>query len=818
MAEAELFSMYPAKLIADLANSGLEPGDIRAKPMGPAEKAATGTPTGVDGYAIPYFTLDGKPLPFYRVKLFDRDQVKYLQVADQPNHIYFPPKFWKLVNDLKASGKLRAVLWTEGEKKAAKCVKEGIPCVAVGGVDSWRSRTLAVPKEATIAQKASGGMSIRLPAGKGISEGMDVIAKGMQDFVDFMVKAKVPIIICYDTDAPQSNQFAKYSFGMSVEVQRAAATLGFELRHRGVPITQIRQLILPAVNEDKTGLDDYLIDQGPGNLLKLIEGVLAKRSAFPKHPNTRDYVNKQLQKGNISRREQMGLSLAVLSDLDARGQRLRSPDAGALYYFNFQDKSLTPVTFTGKPDFAETPFGRQLYRDYNLGTNDMRTLQWLSTQFSAEEPIMDVYPEKLLAWRKNTLYYHINDGLVARVSKDRIDLIDNGEDGVLFEAGLVEGIKHDEFEQALKSIGAQPIENWWESVLANTRIRESNDDSASTHRKLLSLLYYVSPFFYRWSGTQLPVEITWGEAGSGKSTLFELRLAILTGIPKLRNSPSDLKDWNASLAASGGLHVTDNVQMNNVDLRNRLSDEICRLVTEPSPSIEQRKLYSDTALVRIPVRVVFGITAIKQPFTNVDIIQRAVITEMDKGTDAELKYDAQWKEHQLASRGGRATWLAHHLLFVQRMLQLMGTETGWNPRYQAKYRLINVEQLLQVAARVVGEDGKWIPGHLEASRDRRAQESDWTLEGLSAWADMMRQKYPEHYPRSEFSLVKIAEWAEQEEEFKGCQVLVSSRLLKRYIDAHKHTVATVTNIVEYRRTPQGAVMFHVRDPAKATTK
>lgn len=809
--QGKVASLYPAKLIADLSNSGLTPTDVRPKPIGPAERAATGTPVGVDGYSIPYYSIDGKPLPFYRVKLYDRDKVKYLQVADQPNHIYFPPNFWKIVQDKLQDKSLRYIIWTEGEKKAAKAVKEGFPAVAVTGVDSWRSRTLAVPKEAQISQKKDGGLAIKMPSGVGVAEAFDTIAQGMQNLIDLIVKHKLDLIIVYDTDAPLANVTAKYSFGISQEVQRAAATLGFEMRHRGIPLRKIRQLILPAINEDKTGLDDYLIDMGATGLNSLVESTLAKKSAFPQHPNTRDYVNKKLQKGNLSRSDQMGLSLAIISDLDGRGQRLRSPDAGLLYYFSYADKSLTPVTFTGKPDFAESPFGRKLYRDYNLGIGDQRILGWISTQFSAEEPVATVNPEKVLTWRGNTLYYHISDGVMAKVSSKGITLVDNGEDGVLFEAGLVEDIDSADFLRVLKASDTTPIQNWWLPVLQETRIKDYGDGAETErHKQLLSLLYYVSPFFYRWRGTQLPVEITHGEAGSGKSTLFELRLSILTGIPKLRNSPQNIKDWNAALAKTGALHVTDNVAMQNAELRNQMSDEICRLITEPNPSIEQRKLYSDTDLINIPVRVVFGITAIKQPFTNVDIIQRAVITEMDKGIDAGLTYDANWKETQLEKHGGRVPWLVHQLRFVQRMLQLI--EKEWNPQYKAKYRLINLEQLLILAGKACDTDASWIAQHLESSRDKRAQESDWVLEGLMAFAEQHRRKFKGGYDKIEFKLADISDWCLQEDDFKACQMLVQSRNLRRYIEGHKHTVATVTNIVESRVYGNGTVHYKVRNP------
>lgn len=775
-------NIYPPQMVEDLAKSGLSPADLKAKPLGASEKAATLSPMGMEGYVLPYFDIQGKPLSFYRVKLFAATGGSYRQLADSPNHIYFPPRLGDLL------GAAKYILVTEGEKKSAAAVKLGFPCVGVSGVDSWKSRTIAVPKDATLATKSDGRVTIRLPAGSAPQDtAIDTLAVGFQQVVDFAVAKNIPILIAYDTEALGNGKF-----GVKTEVQRAAATLGYELRHRGVPIRNIRQLIIPSDSTEKTGLDDLLLgDQGTSILGAAITRCLAAKSAFPRHPNAKEYVNRKLQRAQMPRSDQMGLALAILSDLDARGQRLRSPDEERLYYFDHKDKTLTPVLFSGRPEFAETPFGRKLYKDYNIGFNDQRILGWLSTQFSAEDPIEEVHPEKVLAWRGDTMYYQVNNGTMAKVTKDAITLMDNGEDNVLFVADLVEDLETDDFQKALNIQKDQPLTNWWHHTLQETRVK---DDDEGHHKRLLSLLYYVSPMFFRWRGTQLPVEITTGEAGSGKSTLFELRLSVLTGVPKLRNSPSDLKDWNAGLASTGALHVTDNVQMLNNDLRQRLSDEICRLVTEPKPSIEQRKLYADTALVKIPVRCVFGITAIKQPFQNIDIIQRSIITVLDKGTSSELKYDAEWKEHQLQSRGGRSMWLAHHLIFVQRILQRI--EKSWQGRYQARYRLINLEQLLGIAAEVIDWDSKWIAPYLENTRDKRATETDWTLEGLLAWSDFMKNRMPAKVRETmTFKVNAISQWCEGEEDFEGCNLLVNPRSLSRYITQNKHTVAMTTGLV-----------------------
>lgn len=788
-------NLYPQGMLEDLAKSGLLPTDIKAKPLTAAEKAATGAPLGVEGYVIPYFDITGRPLPFYRVKLFGT-AAKYRQLLESPNHVYFPPRL------IDVLGKQNYLIVTEGEKKAAAAVKAGFPCIALGGVDNWKSRNINLPKESAIAQKPSGQLTVRLPSGGAPSEEVGILATGLAEVINYVSSRKIPILLAFDTDALPNGRF-----GVKPEVQRAAAVFGYELRHRGVPLRNIRQLILPSDGTDKVGLDDLLGPEGLGapELSKCIAQNLKLKSAFPRHPNVKEFVNRKLQKTQLVRSDQTSLAIAILSDLDARGQRLRAPDE-QLYYFSDETKALTKVDFSGRPEFSDAPFGRYLYQQYNIGLADQRIMLWLGTQFAAEDPISEVRPEKVMTWRGDTLYYQINNGTTARVTKDQITLIDNGVDNVLFESGLIEEIPTADFDRALKVAATQPVENWWYHTLKDTRIKDSADDR---QRQLLSLLYYVSPTFYRWRGTQLPVEITTGEAGSGKSTLFEFRLSVLTGVPTLRNAPSDLKDWSASLATTGALHVTDNVQLTDNGLRQRLSDEICRLVTEPSPSIEQRKLYTNTGIVKIPVSCVFGITAIKQPFQNIDIIQRSIITVLDKGTDVDLKYDMEWKAHQLEQRGGRAQWLVHQLVFAQRILQLVAS--SWEPRYQARFRLINLEQLLQLAATVVGWDSGWIAPHLESSRDKRAAETDWALEGLVAFAENWRRKNPGAYEVVTPGLNVICGWAEGEDDFAECNILTNPRMLSRYIEQHKHTVSTTANVTIETGADRHQV-FRVRRP------
>lgn len=772
---------FSQAVIDDLARSGLTPTDIKAKPLGPAEKQMTNSPQGADGYVLPYFSLYGEPLKYYRVRLFNNDP-KYKQTVNSSNHVYFPPQLAGML------GTAKYLLLTEGEKKAAAACRAGFPCVALSGVDSWKSRTVVLPKDAKLVQGKDGSVIARLEGNQKALEGLgDGYAVGFQEIIDFVSKRNIPIIIAYDSDSV---------LGTKPDVQRAAAVLGYELRFRGIPLKHIRQLILSGEQSGlrKIGLDDLLVhpELGAMSLEGQINKCLAQKSAFPIHPNPKEYVNKKLQRNNLSRQEAQALGTAVLSDLDAKGTRLYSPNDDNLYYFDRAAKHLMKVNFKFlDPEYAKSDFGKKMYRDYNVAGHETRLMSWVGTMFSGESPIEDVYPERVVTVRGDTMYYQLNDGQTVKVNADQISVIDNGEDNLLFESGHVAPITEKEITEAVAKVRAMPWESWWLQVLQEARIKNSEADY---QRKLLALLYNISPWMYRWRGTQLPVEMTCGEAGSGKSTLYLLRLGIMNGKPVLRNAPNDLRDWGASVASTGGLHVTDNVHMSNTSLRQELSDELCRLVTEPDPHIERRKLYSDNVLVRTPVKSVFAITAIKQPFTNVDIIQRSIITELDKGTDEDLTYDGDWEKHQMAKYGGRAMWLAHQFVFQQKLFQQI--RENWRANYKAKYRLINIEQLLQMAAQVYGWDGSWIPGYVEESRDERSSDTDWALSGIKEYVTIISNTMTSAQLNAfNFTASSLSEWAESNPEYSDCAMLTNTRQLGKYMSQNKHTISMVAGVV-----------------------
>ena len=424
------------KVEEDLARSGLTLQDFGGRILQDPERAALNLGREIEGYVIPYYDVEGRILSFYRARLFDC-RVRYKQLPHTANHIYFPKNWILPARDRKW------VLFVEGEKKALAATKHGLPAVAVGGVYSWRNKTIVLPKDvADVGQIINQGVSFRIPAGQELQAGsMGPFALGLKEFITVCKYYHITILICFDTDTAE---------GIKPEVQEAAASLGFELRYRGLRFNKVKQLILPiakskdinASTPDKTALDDLLNDVGGEYVLGLINQTLtSKENTFPVHPNTNDYVNRNLGK-NHSRRNLQSLSTAIVSDLDCRGARLRDRGTNRLHYFHKEELRLINLSGLNTPKhfIPDSPVGRLLYSQYNVTVNDNQLLGVLSTQLHSDEPIEEVTHHRVIAMPgsnsadEDTCRYQLTDEKYCKISSRGIEIVNNGHEGYLFEA------------------------------------------------------------------------------------------------------------------------------------------------------------------------------------------------------------------------------------------------------------------------------------------------------------------------------------------------------------------------------------------------
>ncbi len=223
---------------AKLRLSGLDEEDAKRLDFRPyvnsADKpdpALKGIPPG-SGFMIPYYTATGKALSTFRFR-YGLPKVdangrprKYSQPTGTPPAVYLPRikgVNWEAVQENANT----EIVITEGELKAACATKTNFPCIGLGGVWNFMSK----------------------------SHDLDFLPQ-----LDEFVWLDRPVVICYDSDSVHN-----------IQVQKALNALARLLTAKRA---KVRIAVPPAVagSADKVGLDDYIVKNGKidGELLSAL--------------------------------------------------------------------------------------------------------------------------------------------------------------------------------------------------------------------------------------------------------------------------------------------------------------------------------------------------------------------------------------------------------------------------------------------------------------------------------------------------------------------------------------------------------------------
>jgi len=211
--------MSKTLVVEDLKRSGLTPADAKRLKITPRTAHQTELEHGFSTTSsrFPYFDKAGKTLKnYYRDRLhwasFDdagASRPKYLQPAGSQVHAYLPPYCdWAAVADDPD----QQLVITEGEKKAAKGCKSGVPTLGLGGVWSFQQKSR---KQSLIP---------------------DLRAIEWRSRHVFLI---------FDSDLYENEQVAK-----ALERLERMLTLEMAIVHR---------VLLPSVPGMVLGLDDYLV-------------------------------------------------------------------------------------------------------------------------------------------------------------------------------------------------------------------------------------------------------------------------------------------------------------------------------------------------------------------------------------------------------------------------------------------------------------------------------------------------------------------------------------------------------------------------------
>jgi hypothetical protein len=757
-------------MVADLERFGLTPSDIDARHLTHLDLEAYGISSGVVGYRIPYYDWEGTPHKHSRIRALPRagedGDGTFIRTTKDSTRVYFPPSFaetksrtFSISKDNVFGGAADTFLplfVVDDERMAAHIIKvHQYRAVALQGVSGWNTQF-------------------------GLAEGFRELCE--------MATQEAHTIMLWLGDQSDKN------------VQREVANIGMEMKFLGVPFSRLRQYLGTTLKEAS------------------LRDTLTSTAAFPRHPNIRRYITDKIEGAQkLDRKDQQQLGLAILSDMESRGFRIRSTTTGDYYYFNRDTKELmsAKLAVNGRELMENSDFMSSIYKAYGLSAQDKPILGWLSTQFMAEEPIAKTRSYRVMMCdprQDNTFaiqvgnanFIHFEPGRKAKVKE-------NGDSGILFEKDAVRPLDLAKLQKEMESARENPADLmpfWWKDVVNDVRLQRD-----SQFKTFIALLYYISPWLKGWRKVQLPIEVITGEAGTGKSSIFLLRSGILTGVMKAGRLPIDLREWSAKVVSTNGLLLFDNVHLANKSTKQMLSDEICRLITEPEPTIEMRQLYKTAEIAEFPVQCTFGITSIENVFTNIDFVSRAIMFQLERpyNEGGDVLFDS-WIDRKLSDKGGREAWLAHHIVVLERFFAEV--EKSWDNGYQSKIRLINFEQTIRIMGKVFGLDTEWLPKLLQDNARTSAVSVDWVLEGLARFAESRRQRGD---APKEFVAQDIEDWANASEDFDRNSVLTSSRKIGRYISNHRTVVRQTAGIVMLPAVRGARYILEVTPDVKTNT-
>lgn len=716
-----------------------------------------------EGYYIPYAGIKAGTNGHHRIRILKpgpgAPKSKYYQPKSSGNHLYIPPGLptgW-------AKDPTVPLVITEGEKKALAAAQQGLVCVGLGGVNSWRNRTLKLPAGSQIEKGTEQGSLIVKLDDKSVAMLEEQVCPELLEII-WMTRQ---VTVVFDSDTNDNE-----------EVQDAAFQLGTWLEDRGA---EVGQFLLVAYDDGrKCGLDDFLRDEGEQGAAMILD---TDRLTFPSPANPRKFIEEELDSARVTRIVQKRVARVALSCLDRWGRRYKDT-GGNYYYFDNDTKILHPFRLDNLNQLRSSSFGGLLTNELGIHTADQATMSRFSDLFATKHPISEVVPNKAVATLDDVLYFQLSDGRMARVDSQSIDFVDNGTDDVLFLPEVVEPIDEDELADAIGKY--QRKEPLWLSALRTVNLDPLPELSLDATQKLLATLFYLSPWLHRWRRLMTPLEVAVAEPNSGKTFLYNLRKGVLTGRPDLEGLPDDFRGWVSAVSAAPALWVCDNLGGVRSDFWHRLNDELARLITDPHPSVELRQLYTTASVYRVPVHAAFAVTTIKNPFTAPDILQRSLIFHL-RAIPAG-KRDANWYVNQLRSR---TTWVAEHLLAVQNFFRQV--ELKWDDNYMSGFRLVNLEQALLRMGEALGLDLTEAVAALPKMVSANVAEYDPIVEALVAFVD--------EWDKPTARVGDVVDWvqADMARRYVNIKALDNEVLLGRYINSHVYDIEQATGMTITRR-------------------
>lgn len=307
---------------------------------------------------------------------------------------------------------------------------------------------------------------------------------------------------------------------------------------------------------------------------------------------------------------------------------------------------------------AEEPvFSSCMYFDSNLkrlvGTQSDSFTSWLSdmTRINLKDSLWGkvqsavdteamtgadteaVVPSQYWARKGEALYLSNGDGAMVRVTREGLDEVDNGTDGVLFAAG--------------KTLTPWKLDAEPKDIFETASIFSNFQGGEPFAKDILKAWAYSLPT----NPESKPILCASGEIGSGKTRVMKAVAEFYGLAPRIVHmDEKGLKDFWVGMDA-GGIYVLDNV---DTHIR-RLADTLAEAATGGSD--ERRMLYKDRVVVQLKAKAWLAVTSANPTFaSDAGLADRLQVVKMARVTSETA--DERLSQEILQHRDSGLVYLA----------------------------------------------------------------------------------------------------------------------------------------------------------------
>jgi hypothetical protein len=313
---------------------------------------------------------------------------------------------------------------------------------------------------------------------------------------------------------------------------------------------------------------------------------------------------------------------------------------------------------------------------------------------------------------RHVLYLFNRGNQIYRITTQKVELVDNGTDGVLF----ISDRETEPFTVLPGEQGASPLDE-----LLFSKLNFESDILSPPERTILFIIFFYAPFFASIMPTK-PILTMVGEKGSGKTTTLRLAGMVYIGekfdVTSLSNDP---KDFDAAVTNTPFV-VFDNADQTKSWFDDKLA------VASTGGSVQRRELYTTNKLIDFPIRAFIALTSRTPSFRRDDIADRRIIMRLgrirDFKSERQILKDLSRKNEKIMSE------LLDHIQEI-----LAALKDNSNLQEPLKFRMADFGEFALAIARYAGieEEVRVIFSKLSLEQAYFTLEQDPIFELLLRW-------------------------------------------------------------------------------------